>query len=432
MKKSKSFEEDSEEDGDLNIKIDNLELRQKYGIRNSDDNYMIRKNFSSRKPKFVPQKKIIVTDNSYILKTSNGKKSKITKIELDNIECLKKEKEKYDKKNEKKDDHLMRYLKVELYRAQKLKKVKEKLNEKDEKLKKFINVKNKGIKQMENGRYQDRQGIHDRQKIVEKMISNYEQKVYLSKQQQKELNESSDLKKISMEKSKKLEELSKQIQDYERKNVEYKQKISDIFELKEKEEIEKLIKERLEKKENNENPGPKIEKSSVLMKKKLNDLEEKFEIEKYRRENALLNNMSKYQNKINNLLEQKEEKEKKIKNALIKAEKEKEIERKKKTDHFNEVRENIKNNQIIKEEKRQKLLEDIEKKNLKNYAIKQEKLKMFEERRKINKQNKEEREVLKLKIQEIINKENNISEGEKNEEIINKLINDTNRLREDL
>ena len=429
MKKSKSFEDESDEEDNLNIKLDNVELRYKYGIRNSEDNYIIRKNYSSRKPKFVPQNKIIVTENSYIMKNSNGKESKITKKDLEGYECIKKARENFEKKNEKKDDHLMRYLKVEIDRAQKLKKVKEKLNEKDEKLKKFIKVKNKGIKQMENGRYQDKQDIHDRQKIVEKMLSNYEQKVYLSKKQQKELNESSDTNKISMEKSKKLEELNKQIQDYERKNVEYKQKISDIFELKEREEMEKLIKERLEKKENSDSPGQKIA-SSVLMKKKLNDLEEKFEIEKYRRENALLNNMSKYQDKINNLLEQKEEKEKKIKNAIKKAEQKKEEERKKKTNHFNEVRENIKNNEILKEEKRKKLLEDIEKKNLKNFAIKQEKLKMVEERRKMNKLNQEEREALKLKIQEIIKKENNISEGEKNEEIINKLLNDSNRLIE--
>ena len=429
MKKSKSFEDESDEEVNLNIKLDNVELRYKYGIRNSEDNYIIRKNYSSRKPKFVPQNKIIVTENSYIMKNSNGKESKITQKDLEGYECIKKARENFEKKNEKKDDHLMRYLKVEIDRAQKLKKVKENLNEKDEKLKKFIKVKNKGIKQMENGRYQDKQDIHDRQIIVEKMLSNYEQKVYLSKKQQKELNESSDMNKISMEKTKKLEELNKQIQDYERKNVEYKQKISDIFELKEKEEMEKLIKERLEKKENSDNPGQKIA-SSVLMKKKLNDLEEKFEIEKYRRENALLNNMSKYQDKINNLLEQKEEREKRIKEAIIKAEQKKKDERKKKTDHFNEVRENIKNNEILKEEKRKKLLEDIEKKNLKNFAIKQEKLKLVEERRKMNKLNQEEREALKLKIQEIIKKENNISEGEKNEEIINKLLNDSNKLIE--
>ena len=45
---------------------------------------------------------------------------------------------------------------------------------------------------------------------------------------------------------------------------------------------------------------------------------------------------------------------------------------------------------------------------------------------KMNKLNREERNAMKLKIQEIINKEKNFGEGEKNEELIQKLISDNN------
>ena len=97
------------------------------------------------------------------------------------------------------------------------------------------------------------------------------------------------------------------------------------------------------------------------------------------------------------------------------------------TNHFNDVRKNIINNEKMKEEKRKKLIEDIEKKDLKDYAIKNEKIKMNEERKKMNKMNKEEREAMKLRIQDIISKEKNISEGEDNEEIIKRLLNETQK-----
>ena len=357
------------------------------------------------------------------MNNSNGKKTEITKQYLDKF--LKKDKIKLVKKSESKDDHLMRYLKVELDRVQKIKKVKEKLNEKDQKLIQFIKIKNKGRKNMESERYKDNQNVHERQLLYEKMLSNYDQKVFLSKEQQKEQNKNYNLNKISMENSKKLEELNKQIQDYERKNNEYKQKISNIFELNDKEEIKKKITERLERKENMETPI-KIETSSYLMKKKICDLEEKLEIEKYRRENALMTNMNKYQDKINTYFVKNEEKEKKRQSALLKAEKEKEKKLLEKNNRINEIRENIKNNVKLNETKRQKLIDEIEKKDLKDYALKQEKKKLFEEKMKMNKLNKEEREALKLRIQEIINHENNYNEGEENKEIFNQLINENN------
>ena len=161
-----------------------MDLYKRYKARKTENNsYYLRKNNSTKKQKFVPKKKIRITENSYIMNNSSGKKTEITKKELSEFKCIKDEKEKLEKKSENKDEQLMRYLKIELDRAQKLKKVKEKLTEKDKKIKKFIKVKNEGLKQMENERYQDHQDVYERQKLYEKMLSNYDQKVYLTKQQ---------------------------------------------------------------------------------------------------------------------------------------------------------------------------------------------------------------------------------------------------------
>ena len=420
-KKIKSNDEESDEEDKFNY---DLFLKQNYKERKSEDNYILRRNNSGKNKKAFLPNKIIVTENSYIMNNSNGKKSKITKEDIESITCLKDEKNKLEKKNEKKDDHLMRYLKVELDRAQKLRKVKDKLSEKDKKIQKFMKAKDKGMKQMENDRYRDHQDVYERQKLYEKMLSNYDQKIYLSKQQQLEQYRTLNLNKISTETNKKMEELNKQIEDYERKNQEYKEKITNLFDLKEKDEMEKKIKERLEKKELNDS-SQKIGTSSNLIKKKLYNLEEKFEIEKYRRENALMQSMNKFQDKINTLLEKKEIKEKKIQKAILNAEKKKQEKLMQRTNHFNEVRQNVINNEKKSATKREQLLEDIEKKNLKHFVIKQEKMKINEERRKINKLNQDERNALKLKIQEIINNDK-FEEGEKNDEIIQKLMNENN------
>ena len=106
------------------------------------------------------------------------------------------------------------------------------------------------------------------------------------------------------------------------------------------------------------------------MKQKMNKLEEKFEIEKYRRETALMKSMDLYQNKINKILLYQEGKEEKIKKALLENEKKRE----EKIDKRNEIIDKTKKNKIINEKnneiKRKKLIEDIEKSELKNYAIK--------------------------------------------------------------
>ena len=431
VKKIKNYDEESEGDDYYNYRYgDKFELIEKYKLRNSADNYRLylRKLYSERKPKKqVPENMIIVTENSYVKNYSKGKKAEITKEDLEKYTCLRDEKDKLKKKAQTKDDHLMRFYKAQKDRAIELQKVRDKLKEKDKKLQKYLNIKNKEIKKLENERYQDHQDIHERQQIYEKLLSNYDQKIYYTKEQQKEQNKTINLNKISSETSKKMEELNKQIKDYEKKNDEYKQKIASIFDLKEKDEMDRKIKEWNDKvKKEKREKSMKKENSSTLIKKKFNDLEEKLEIEKYRRENALLTSMDKFQTKINSFLEKKEEKEKKRKDAIIKAEKEKEEKMLSKSNHLDKVKKNIIKVEKDKEKKRLELIDKIEKQNLKDYAIKQEKNKIYEEKRKINIENQKQRQALKLQIQNIIKKEKNLSEGQKTDEIINQLLNSSN------
>ena len=206
--------------------------------------------------------------------------------------------------------------------------------------------------------------------------------------------------------------LKEQIKDYEKKNKEFKKRISDIFDLKDIEGIKTK-----EKKFDPNNPD--------LGLRKLVDLEEKLEIEKFRREKALMTHINQFQNKINNILEKKEEKEKKIKKAIEKAEKKREAKRILQSIHYEEVRNNVKKNEKNLENKRNIKLKDLEKKDLKDFAIKQEKIKMYEERKKINQLNYEEREAMKAKLKEIFKeqKAKKIETNENDELIINKLLN---------
>lgn len=410
LKKNRSYDDgDEDSDDDLEKDYDKIEIRQRYGLRNSEENYILRKNYSTNRRNFLPVNKILVTEKSYILKNSNGKKSEITKEEIEKFRCIRDEKKKLAKKNDKKDDQLMRYLKVELDNLQKIKEVKERLNKKDEHMKKFIRIKNKGIKQIDNERNEDHQKIDERKKIYDKILYNNIQKLSLVKQQQQEQKKILDLPKINDESFKKMEELNKQINDYEKKNFEFKQKISNLFELKDKEELNNLIKERYEQKKLSENMNQK-ETSIHFMMKNLNNLKEKLEIDKYRRENALLTNINRYQDKIHEILEKSEEREKKIKNAILKVENDNKVKKMKRALKLQRIQNNKLNNQIYNETKKQELINEIEQKNLKDYAIKQEKLKIIEEKRKMNKLNEEERRALKTKINEIINSENNLSD----------------------
>ena len=248
--------------------------------------------------------------------------------------------------------------------------------------------------------------IYKRQQIYEKMLSNYDKKIYTTKKQQQEQTRSKTLN------PEKISELNEQIKDYERKNKAYKRKIENIFDLKEKQEMEDK-KVMSEKKFNIHRPDLGI--------RKLADLEKKLELERFRRENALINNVNNIQDKINKILVKKEEKEKNILKTKESEEKKREEKLMLNNLKFEEVRNNVKKNQEKLEEKRNLKLKSLEKKDLKDFAIRQEKIKMYEERKKINQINYENREMLKNKLKNMIN-ENDIQSMENEENIINKLL----------
>ena len=241
-------------------------------------------------------KKIYMTENSYIMQDKNGNNAELTKEDLNKITCLKNEKNMLDKKNEMKEDAMLKYLKSEIMREKKIQLMKKRINLKEKKLSNFLKERNEGIKIIENERYHDKMDIYKRQKLYEKMLYNYDKKIYTTKKQQQEQIRSKTLD------TEKLLELNEQIKDFERKNNEYKRKIENIFDLKEKQEMEdkKLVEKKFD-----------IHKPDLGLRK-IADLEKKIELERFRRENALINNVNKFQNKINNILVKKEEKEKKI------------------------------------------------------------------------------------------------------------------------
>ena len=347
--------------------------------------------------------RILMTDDSYIMQNSFGNNSLITKNDLNKVTCLRKEKSRLEKQAEEKDEYLMRILKSEIIREKKIRKVKEKINKKEKQLKKFLKDKNDGIKYIENERYQDNQYKYERKQLYEKILSNYELKINTVK---KSNDKNSHINKD------KLEELRGQIKDYERKNEEYKQKINEMFDLRDNEDNKQLM------------DIKKLDPSnSSLGQKKLIDLEEKFEMERFRRENALMNHMNQVQSKINGFLEKNEEKEKKIKKAIEKIEKKREEKRIIQSMHYDEIRENVKNKQKKLEKERKKKLESLEKKDLKNFAIRQEKIKIYEEKKKMNQLNYEEREAMKAKLKEILKNKKNLDKIEENEDFLHDLLN---------
>ena len=350
-------------------------------------------------------KKIYMTENSYIMQDKNGNNAELTKEDLNKITCLKNEKNMLDKKNEMKEDAMLKYLKSEIMREKKIQLMKKRINLKEKKLSNFLKERNEGIKIIENERYHDKMDIYKRQKLYEKMLYNYDKKIYTTKKQQQEQIRSKTLD------TEKLLELNEQIRDFERKNNEYKRKIENIFDLKEKQEMEdkKLVEKKFD-----------IHKPDLGLRK-IADLEKKIELERFRRENALINNVNKFQNKINNILVKKEEKEKKMLKTKESEEKKREEKLMINNLKYEEVRKKKKKNQTKLEQKRNLMLKSLEKKDLKDFAIKQEKIKMFEERKKINQMNKENREILKNKLKNMIN-EKNFQNIENDENLLNKLL----------
>ena len=392
---------------DNELSNNDISIQSKSKISNKSKTNLNTKSIKLSKCKLIKSKdkKIYMTDSSYIMQDKNGNNAEITKNELDNITCLKNEKNILDKKNELQEEAMLKFFKSEILREKKIQSVKNKINKRQKKISNFLRSRDEGIKYMENERYQDKMDIFQRQLLYQKMLSNYDKKIYTTNKQQQEQVRSKTLN------SDKILELNEKIKDYERKNKAYKRKIETIFDLKEKQEIEeKKVKE---KKFNIHRPD--------LGVRKLADLEQKLELERFRRENALINNVNLFQNKINNILEKKEQKEQKIMKQIETEEKKREEKLILNNMKYENVRNNVKKNQTKLEEKRNLKLKSLEKKDLKDFAIKQEKLKMYEERKKINQQNYENREMLKNKLKEML-KDNNINKIESDENILKNLL----------
>ena len=81
--------------------------------------------------------KILITDSAYVMRDSMGQKAEIKKEDLDQVTCLREEKQKLMKKAEKKDGQLMRYLKAEIEREKKIKMFQKRQKQNENNLKKF-------------------------------------------------------------------------------------------------------------------------------------------------------------------------------------------------------------------------------------------------------------------------------------------------------
>ena len=396
---------------------------------------------------FYGNKEIIITDESYYMKNTRGEKFQITKEELEDISCLKqlkdknKKRKKEEKQEEKQDengdekkednsqgqkgknetktdqeDQLRRILYRELNQVKKTTELKEKLEQKQKRIEDFKNTKKNNIGLIISARSKDHNDVYQRKLLCNEMLTSHENKLYFKKKQRERNYDTLIANEKDEERRKKLlfkkYELERQIEDYEKKEKNNLKKINDLFEL---EKNENKITSPQETEEN--------KTSKELMQKKFDTLEEKFQIEKYRRETALLRSIDRRQNKINLLIEQNEEKEEKTKKALQKAKEDREKKIAERNLLFNEVMERIKtNNKALEDKRRRKLLDTIEKKNLRTFVIKKEKEKMIEGKKKFNIMKNRQSEDVKLKLEKIINSDSSVS-GEKKIEMINNLIN---------
>ena len=139
---------------------------------------------------------------------------------------------------------------------------------------------------------------------------------------------------------------------------------------------------------------------------------------------ALMKSMDNLENKIQSYMIEKEKKEEKIKEALIKAKEKRQEKIRLFFSHDKNVKQRIEKNEELAKNRRRKLLDDIERKNLRSFVIRKEKLKIIEEQKLMNKLKKEKAENLKIKLETIMKTEYNIPETKKNEIINNLLTNE--------
>ena len=361
---------------------------------------------------YAEKNRIYITEDSYIMNNKNGNQCSISKNDLKKITCLQNEKMKLEKKLEEQEDFLSKILKSELIQEQKLMRIKEKMEKREKRYKQFLKEKNDGLKYIENERYKDQIDIHERQKLYEKILSNYNKKINGIKKQNSQIKKKNNSNGENNKNEEKIENIKLHIKDYEIINKKYKQKLNEMFDLnynREPKQTEPVVK--------------RSELSNSKFGRKIIEMEEKYEIDKIKRESALMSHISQYQKKINGFLAKKDEKEHNIKERMKNIEKKREENRIIKSMHFDEMREKIKDNQKRLENERIKKLEDLEKKDLKDFAIKQEKIKMYEERKKITQQNYEEKEMMKAKLIEVLKNKNKHINNIEDNSLINILMN---------
>ena len=339
-----------------------------------------------------------------------GINSSVKKDELDKVTSLNLEKYRIERNKENSEQFLANFLKSEIIKENQIRKVKEKINKKEEKINEFIHDRKENIKFLENERYKDFKDRNEKQKLYDKIMLNFGHKIHMSDRKINSINlESQHWKLNNMEKNK-TEELKEQISNYEKRNEDYKKKISQIFDLNETDKI----KVTLPKAYDNKPPDER--------QKKILEIEDKYEMEIIKRENVFLNRLNIMQNKINDYMEKKEQKDNRIKQSIEKRDKIREEKRILHDIRMDEIKQKLLNRKIRLENKRLKKLENLEQKDLKNYAIKKEKLKLYEERKKVNQQTSEGKEAVKLKLQKLIRRQNNNDRIKDDEKFINKLL----------
>ena len=363
-----------------------------------------------KKPFFTDNNRVLYENNTYIMNHYEGINSSVKKDELDKISCLNMEKYRIEKNKENSEQFLANIIKSEIIKENQIRKVQEKINKKEEKINEFIHDRKENIKFLENERYKDFKDRDQKQKLYDKIMLNFGHKIHMSDRKINSISLDSQHRKLNYREKNKTEELKEQISNYEKRNEDYKKRISQIFDINENDKI----KVTLPKAYDNKPPDER--------QKKIIEIEDKFEMDIIKRENVFLNRLNIMQNKINDYMEKKEKKDNRIKESIEKRDKIREEKRILHELRMDDIKQKLLNTNIRLEKKRLKKLENLEQKDLKNYAIKKEKLKLYEERKKINQQTSEGKEAVKLKLQKLIRNQNNNDKIKNDEKFINKIL----------
>ena len=337
-----------------------------------------------------------MTDNTYIMRHYRGITTSLKKEQLNDITCFRDEKKRIEKNLENNEHFLKNFLKSEIIKEKQILKVQEKINKKEEKINEFLNDKKENIKYLENERYKDFKDKEERAKLYNKMMKNFGQQINMTN--------------ISNKK----EELKEQINNYEKRNAQYKKKISQIFDLNSSNKIKLYL------------PKGYENKNADERQKKMMEIGDKYEMNIIKRENVFLNRLNIMQNKINDYMEKKEKKDNRIKQSIEKRDKLREEKKLLQDLRIDEIKEKLENTKFNLEQKRLKELENIEQKKLRHYVIKQEKIKLYEEMKKIIRKSSEEKENAKLKIQKIIRRQNNSDKIQDDDKFINSILYNNN------